>query len=723
MPIKSTRTLQKRSIVELTLLSIALFLMGVVDVDAQTISATDDFSAGLIYQNEQGEKISTTVLKSDVNMQVNGLINRVTVKQTFRNDSTDWINALYLFPLPENAAVDHLNMKIGERVIVGEIKEKHKAKEIYKKAKSEGKKASLIEQVKGSVFTTRVANIAPNETIEVTIEYQQSIDYKAGEFSLRYPMTLTPRYAAENKPLTQADQREFVKQLAKNDQTMTGQEKLHWDKKWQALIDAGVDKKLAMQTLSSIKTEKDPDILVSLTIDLNTPSNIVNVDSLYHRINAHVVSATEQEITLRDQQVIANRDFVLTWRVKQSEQPESNIFKQYADDGEYGLLTLMPPSERFSQAARISKEVIFVIDVSGSMSGVSMEQAKAALHSAIDQLNDNDTFNIISFNNNTDTFASNSLPVDERSKAMAHTYVTQLNAGGGTNLAPALQASLVGKRTVFEDEVQAVRQVVFITDAAISDEQALLNQIEQQRGDSRLFMVGIGSAPNSFFMKSSAKLGHGSFTNIGDNSEVETKMNALFTQLSSPVLTNIDIRYENGDAVDFWPNPIADLYQGEPLQVAFKLEDFGVNSSPNIIVTGQSVQNGIIKKWQQTVSTNGDNSAAGIDLMWAKTQVDSIALSRKLTQAEKQSQITQLALDHHFVTQYTSLVAVEKVISRPEGVTANDKLVKTHLPKGNTMRLPQTGLASFLFQVIGVLILLFAAFIGVANYLTPECDK
>jgi Ca-activated chloride channel family protein len=655
-------------------------------------------NAGLQYIDEDGVTHTTLLLHTDVEMRVNGLINRVKVTQEFVNDSDQWINGQYLFPLPDNAAVDHLRMIINERVIIGEIKEKAIAQKEFTEAKKAGKKATLINQQRNNIFTTTVANIAPHETVQIEIEYQQAVDYKAGIFSLHFPMTITPRYSPDTKKLTSEQRGEYLACL--DNQSVTSD----CQAKWYNLMASLESKKMAQQTVSHIKTEMDPDLLVELQVYLNSPLPITNIISPYHDIDIKIENEESTLISLTDKKVIADRDFELNWQVSQGEQSQSAMFVEQQEGIKYGALMVVPPAQEHAQTSRISKEVVFVIDVSGSMSGSSIRQARSALKAGIDQLGKSDTFNIISFSDSSEFFANNALPVDSRSKVMAKDFIEQLEASGGTNMESAIQASLLGKRTVNENKEQAMRQIVFITDASIGNEDQLLTQIEQQLGTNRLFMVGIGSAPNRYFMKASATLGKGTYTNIGDINEVQAKISALFNQISTPVLRDIKLTWDDGSEVDYWPKPTKDLYLGEPLQLSFKIPE----DKTSINIEGVSAKDNQNVPWSDQIDIDNQNRANGIAVLWAKSQIDSIDLNRSLSADIKKHGITDLGLRFHIVTKHTSLIAVEQKVVRPENIESQNQQIKTHLPKGNTMRLPQTGLATDFYQEIGLWILLLA---------------
>ncbi len=672
---------------------------------------------GLFYENDQGENVSVPLLNTQVEMHVNGLINRVKVLQVFENNSENWINASYLFPLPENAAVDHLRMKIGQRIIIGEIKEKQAAQKAFADAKVQGKKAALIDQQRNNIFTNQVANIAPGEKVSIEIEYQQSVLFKAGVFSLHFPMVITPRYAPPVSPLIKNERQAFLSNThnAENSAAKTAEEKARWERQWQQWLAADQAAQLARQSNTIITNDPllQNTMLMEMRIELHAALPINDVHSPYHQIAVNIASPTSQTITLADSAVLADRDFVLNWQIQQTQQTESALFIEQTEESRelYGLLLLMPPASEFSNITRINKEVIFVLDISGSMAGTSIRQAKSALRFAIEQLDEQDTFNIIVFNDNSEFFAQNSLPVDPRSKAMAKDFIRQLKASGGTNMQAALSDALQGKRTLYPNPEKGLRQVVLITDASISNEESLLTQINKQLHHSRLFMVGIGAAPNHYFMKSSAIMGRGSYTHIGDVNQVEVKIAALFEQIANPTLSDINIKWADGSKADYWPRPVKDLYQGEPLQIVMKIPA----DKKGLLISASRYGNGVASPWQQSISFENIPKQQevlpkkGIDIVWAKEQIDSIDLDREIAPLLRQEKITRLGLDFHIVTRHTSLLAVEQKVTRPALQSSSDQQIKTPLPQGNTMRLPQTGMASDLYKKIGFWLLLCAA--------------
>ena len=665
--------------------------------------------AGLIYQNEQGESISSPLLESDVEMQVNGLINRVTVKQVFKNETDQWINTRYLFPLPDKSAVDHLRLKVGERIIEGVIKPKEQAEKVYKKALQSGKKASLLSQQRSNIFTTQVANIAPHETITVEIEYQESILYRDGQFSLHFPMTITPRYVPEVKEIEGDDFLLYVaKQEKRESQEQSSESDINWselgnEQSFNEWLDSVESYALAVDTVNAIADKNDPDLLMNISVNIMSPVSLTNINSPYHQINQQVLNGQEYVVSLNDA-VTANQDFVLNWQVANNQQNKGVFYQEQWQDKQYGQLMLLPAIS-FNEEDKIetnifAKEVLFVIDTSGSMSGNSMIQAKQALQYGIDQLNDHDLFNIIDFNDEATLFSPSFLSVNARNKQLAKGYIASLKAAGGTNMDKALALALSSQA----DTKQGLQQVVFITDASVSNESMLLKQIDDELTKQRLFMVGIGYAPNRYFMTRAAELGRGTYTNIAESHEVNTKISRLFNKIAAPVLQDIRITWEDETVVKHWPKSVGDLYQSEPIQVVMDIPE--EQRGKQLVLTGYQLKNGKKTAWKKRLNTSKRIENTGIAQLWAREKIASISLDRNITTEQKKTFITELGMDHHMVTQYTSLVAVDKTPVRPAHIDSQNKQIKNMLPKGSAQRLPQTGFASDWLIKVGVLMLL-----------------
>ncbi len=636
--IHSARNRNNRSVSLLRLLgALALYICFGLLTDYAYASVVDPDSTettrGTVWLlTDNGNYTNALLLKTDVKFDVSGVIARATVKQIFRNTGSVWAEGIYVFPLPDNAAVDHFKLHIGGRQIEGRIQERSLARKTYQAAKNGGRQAGLVEQQRANVFTTSLANIAPGEEITVEIEYQQTLDYKDGDYRLRFPMVIGPRFnALDNSP----DQH---------------------------INDTDVSTVIA-------ETRTNP-VYLHVSLDAGTP--LEKLESTYHDIDIKQTGEHRYSIAFADDTVFADRDFELVWSPGLNDQPQPLVFNEQHQGYEYILLSLLPPTLDSLGQQLLPRDVIFILDVSGSMSGTSIEQARASLIQALNQLKPQDRFNIIWFNDRTERLYPRSMPAIDDNILYASRLVGNLQADGGTVMQPALDLALSD-----QPDLSRVRQIIFLTDGNVDNEQDLFGLIKNKLGDNRLFTVGIGSAPNSYFMRKAARAGRGTFTHIGNIQEVQEKMNVLFGKLEHPALVNISISIE-GLEVETYPNPIPDLYLGEPLTVLIRGRQLG-NSISMYGDFGES-------SWQQEIKLVDDMNHPGISTAWARSKIESLLeLHHDSSRAEQRDNlknlIVQTSIDHHLVSQFTSLVAVDITPVNSSGFIYSEKL-KTNLPSG-----------------------------------------
>ena len=621
----------------------------------------------LLTPREGGAATTALLQDSVVHIEVSGMVAHVSLEQRFRNDSQQWVEGVYAFPLPDKAAVNHMRMVIGERVIEGRIKERAEAQKIYQKAKAEGKRASLVKQQRPNLFTTKVANIGPYETVKVQLEYVQTVAYDHGLFSLRFPMTITPRYIP-GVPLRETAQAAGAGEEKEQPRDLVT-DALGWARGTDQVPDAAEITPFLNPALPSEGKLINP-IELTARLDMGMPLQVI--DSAYHNI---IVSRDDNRyrIRLREGRVSMDQDFELSWRPRVGESPRAALFSEAVDGEDYGLLMVIPPDRK---AVRLPKEVVYVIDTSGSMGGVSIRQARDSLLYALRQLAPDDRFNVISFNSSTDVMFPHAVAASSDNLNAAARYVGNLQAGGGTEMLSAVNAALRDSA----DEGY-VRQVIFITDGAVGNEQALFGAIHRQLGASRLFTVGIGSAPNSHFMRKAAQFGRGTFTYIGKVQEVEEKMKQLLGKLNSPVATNIQLQWPGHHVVESYPKRIPDLYNGEPLLVTAKLHAL----KGDIVVSGQLAGDG----WQQRIHVDGPQHHSGVATLWAREKIaDLLDAKTAGADADKTRQaVLDVALTHQLVSPYTSFVAVEETPARPVHESLATKPVANARPRGQS---PQT---------------------------------
>ncbi len=633
----------------------------------------------LLHLASGGVALDAPMLKTDVKMDVSGMLARVSVRQRFKNIGSEWAEGVYVFPLPEDAAVDRMRLRIGERIIEGEIKEKAEARRSYEKAKREGKKASLLRQERPNIFTTAVANIGPGEEVVVEIEYQQNLHYDQERFSIRFPLVVAPRYIP-GTPLA----RDEIK----------GFQASGWAKDTTQVPDASKITPLVIDP-SHGKINQ-----VSIEVRLNAGFPLAQLESSYHQMDSSRDEQGVHHLSLRDGQIPADRDFELTWLPAANTAPQAAMFKQRWEGSDYALVMVMPPAKAHADVGRTAREVVFVIDTSGSMHGESIDQARSALLLALQRLRPEDRFNVIQFNSNTSALFGGAVQATPNNIHQAMNYVAGLHAEGGTEMLSALRLALRERGAE-----GMLRQVIFLTDGSVGNEEELFNTIQQQLGDNRLFTVGIGSAPNSFFMTRAAQFGRGTFTYIGKVGEVKQKMLELFSKLESPMLTDISIKLADGGKADIRPGRIPDLYLGEPLLVTLRAEQAVAGMEISGVLDG--------KPWSRNIDMQGGAESPGVHLLWARRAIADLMdeKARGKQESEVRPAVLNLALEHKLVTKYTSLVAVDKTPARPLDKGLQQKNIPTNLPHGWSANkvfgsLPQSATPAPLHLLLGMLGLL-----------------
>jgi Ca-activated chloride channel family protein len=625
----------------------------------------------LVKTHVAGPPDEVPAVRTDVRMRITGPIARVAVTQEFLNPTTGWLEGIYVFPLPEGAAVDAMRLQVGARVIEGQIREREEARQAYQQAQQTGKKASLLEQERPNAFTISVANVGPGEAVVVDIEYQEVVRYDQGEFRLRFPMVVGPRYISGTD-------------------AVAGVAGTGWGVNTSAVPDA---ERITPPVRHPSAGAINP---VSLTVELDAGFTLERLASPHHAIVTTPVSASRHSITLADGVVPADRDFELVWAPDPGAQPAAAVFTEWHGGEAYALVMLLPPAAPDAAGGRLPREVIFVIDTSGSMGGASIQQARLALEQALAALTPSDRFNVIQFNSTTERLFPASVPAGPAEVEHARRWVQGLRANGGTEMLPALRAALEGAT-----ESGVVRQVVFVTDGLVGNEDQLFAYLSRSLGRSRLFTVGIGSAPNGHFMTKAAQFGRGTYTYIGSPSEVGEKMGALFRKLEHPVLGDIAVSWGD-EGVEAWPARVPDLYVGEPVVLLARLR---TTSSAELTVTGRRD----VEPWEAKLRVEAGSDETGIHKLWARKKIAGLMdrLRESGDRAEARGAVIAVALQHHLVSAYTSLVAVDVTPSRPDGSPGRTANVPVALPAGMVYEkvfgtLPQGATPAPLYLTLGL---------------------
>lgn len=567
-----------------------------------------------------------------------GPICDVTVTQQFHNTHTRPIEALYVFPLPEDAAVTELTLTIGERVIRGDVREREQAQRDYAEARDAGQGAALLEQERPNLFTISVANIQPDEKIEVTLRFHDRVPYDDGTFEFVFPTVVLPRYVPSEQAASADAQRVTATPLL-----MDGTRDGH-TLSLEVTLDAG-----KLETISS-------------------PTHEVDIQP----------ERGQTRVTLRQADAIPNKDFILRYRVVGDRFATASF--TYRPAGEPGtLLLLLTPKAELAPADVLPRELLFVYDRSGSMSGDSMMQARNALQACLRALNPGDTFNIFPFDDKVEQFAPHSLPFTQEHVDRADAYLAKIDARGGTEILKALQTALEQPR-----DAERLRVVVFMTDGAVGNEDQVLRELRRSLNESRVYAFGIGSAVNRFLLDKLAEVGRGSVEYIFPGQAIEDAVQRFQNRAAFPVLVDLNIDWGSGRMTDVYPNPLPDLYSGQPLVVLGRFHGKGASQ---IKVTGRTPQGSFTQTLElDWPAETPDRSVhwSALTQVWARARLDALMTRERDTPADQskvRQEILSLALEHHLLSPYTAFVAIEEQ-KHPERDQAERVLVPIHLPQG-----------------------------------------
>jgi Ca-activated chloride channel homolog len=625
----------------------------------------------LLLEGEGDEPWLAPQVSTEVTLVVTGMIARAQVEQVFENPSDEPVEAVYLFPLPEGAAVDGLTLEIGDRKIVGQIREREQAAREFEHAAEQGKKASLLSQQRPNLFTSTVSNIAPGEVVRVHLSYQEEVRYDHGAFSLAFPSTLTPRY----NPAQPAPEGRVAVAVAGD----------------------VADGQLSASRVADSASISAPVLLdgsgplLDIVVKLDAGFELERLESPSHALDISRGPKGVARIHLKDGPVLADRDFRLRWQPVASRAPSSAIFTEDFGGERYAMLMLLPPSDHAGEAAHLSRDTTFVVDTSGSMAGTSIAQAIASLRTGLAALDPSDRFNVIEFNSSAHRLFEGSRYATRENVARALDWVNALVADGGTEIQTALDLALSTPA-----DGASVQQLVFITDGSVGNEDEVFRFIQQRLGARRLFTVGIGSAPNAYFMRGAARFGRGTFTMVSSLAEVSARMDELWTKLDAPAMRDIAVDFPAAGA-EVWPERAPDLYLGEPLVLVAKLGAGARAARVSGSLAGQA--------FNSELSLSHTAHGSGIHRIWARRKIEG-AMDQAISGRDEGAivaEVLPIALEHHLVTKYTSLVAID---SKPSNLgRAPRASVASALPAGSEMfgNMPQTATPGPFCLLFGVL--------------------
>lgn len=572
---------------------------------------------------------------TDVHATVSGFVARVVVTQTFRSTFPTPVEALYTFPLSARAAVDAMTMRVGDRVIEGVIQRREDARRTYETAKAAGQVASLLDQERPNVFTQAVANLMPGAKVEIRIEYVEPLEFEAGTFSLVVPTVVGPRFSP---PGTR-------------------------------------DADAVTPPVTAPGTRAGHDL--SITVDLDAGVPVHEIASPLHAIDVEQPAPSRARVVLRDQKEIPNRDFVLRWTVS-TDALQSGSLTHRPDDGDgYLSLVLLPP-KRVTADAAAPKELIFVVDRSGSQMGAPLDKAKEAMRFALDHMNPNDTFQIVDFGSTSNALFPSPQPASAEMRRRARAYIDALQANGGTMMAEAIE-----RVCAMPADANRLRIVTFMTDGYVGNDLDVLGLVQKLRARSRWFPFGTGNSVNRFLIDGMARLGGGEAEYVLLTSSGEEVAQRFYERIASPVLTDVTVAFEGLDVVDVLPLAHADVWAERPLVIHARYRKAGTGQ---VVLTGFQ-QGHPYREVIPVTLPEREPANDAIASMWARAKVDELttqdlrALQSGTFPKPLEEQIVRVALAHRIVTPFTSFVAVEDRVVNADG-TSRRVRVPVEMPDG-----------------------------------------
>ena len=546
-----------------------------------------------------------------VKAEVSGFISRVTVTQNFENPFTDKIEAVYIFPLPEMAAVDDLTMQIGDRRIKGTIMRREQASAAYAAAKKLGRVASLLDQERANIFTQQVANILPGQQISVTISYVETLKYEDGSYQWSFPMVVAPRYN------TLGDTTPAPPHLPEG-------------------MRAGHD--------------------ISLEINLDAGVPIGAVNSTSHEIDVQSINEKRALVKLKDQATIPNKDFLLTYDVA-GDTIKDAVLAHHSDRGGFFTLILQPP-QRVHAEDVMPKEMVFVLDTSGSMQGSPLDTAKKTMELALDTLYPHDTFNLITFSGDTEILFPQPVPATRENLHRAKKFLASRQSHGGTEMMKAIKAALDPS-----DSQYHVRLACFMTDGQVGNDQEILAEIQKHQ-NARVFAMGFGFAPNRALLDKMTEYGRGEVNYVGEGSSSATAAQRFNSRVRNPLLTDLSIEWSDLSITEVFPKRLPDLFSVKPLVVSGRYKSGGKGI---IRLRGKMAGHDFVREIPvELPEVESDHEALGT--LWARHKIEDLtaegiaANSDQTLLEEKQKEIEELGLTFKLMTQYTSFVAVDEVL-------------------------------------------------------------
>jgi Ca-activated chloride channel homolog len=615
----------------LTIIAILAIAYCMVQFTEVTVAAQSQETPGsLAVIGPDGKmKAQCPLTRTDVKAEISGFLSRVVVTQNFENPFKEKIEAVYTFPLPQNAAVDDMTMLVGDRVVRGKILPREQAQAVYETAKASGQVASLLDQERPNIFTQSVANIMPGEKIKITISYVETLKYDNGAYEFVFPMVVAPRYVPG---------------------TPTGSRGNGFAPDTNQVADAS----RITPRLAPAEMRAGHDISLDITLDAGV--TVDNVSSKTHQVSIDRQNVSGAHVRLKDLATIPNKDFILRYEVGGTAIQDA-LLTHRLDKGGFFTMILQPP-DRVTIEDVTPKELIFVLDTSGSMSGFPIEKAKETMKLALANLYPADTFNLITFAGDTHILFEKPVPATPKNLKLAQEFLNSRAGAGGTEMMTAIKAALEPS-----DQQDHVRIVCFMTDAEVGNDMAIIDEVKKHP-NARVFAFGIGSSVNRFLLDKIAEYGRGEVEYVGLDDDGSAAAKRFHERVRNPLLTDITIEWNGLPVADVYPRRVPDLFSAKPVVVTGRYLNGG---SGTLRLKGKMSGHDFVRDIPVQFPENEARHDV-LAALWARERIDDLmgqdyagAQSSNMQPNLKET-ITQLGLEFRLMTQFTSFVAVEEMV-------------------------------------------------------------
>ncbi|MDX2169306.1 MAG: VIT domain-containing protein [Deltaproteobacteria bacterium] len=612
-----------------------------------------------------GAAVALPTLKTDVQVDIDGDLATVTVVQSFENPTDTPLNATYVFPLNEQAAVYEMVMTIGDEVVMATIDEIEAARKTFETAKHEGRGAALLSQQRPNMFTQEIANLMPEQPVIVSIRYVHPVPRIDSHYELVVPLIVGPRYVPDAPPAP-----------APAAPAAPAAVKPATEVSWELDELPSPAPVWGIDLPAQVDAER-----VSISIDIDGGMPIVALDSPSHPLRVEQNGPNARHAELASGRTIDNRDFVLTYQLAAAG-VQAGVLAHQDEHGGYFSLLIEPPAE-VKSADVTPREVVFVLDCSGSMQGLPLDASKAFMRAALQQLRPTDTFRIIRFSDGATEFARQPLLATPNQVEAGLRYVETLQSEGGTEMQRGIRQALS-----VAPPPGTLRLVVFLTDGYIGNEHEILSLIDALIGDARLYAFGVGTAVNRYLLAEMSRVGRG-FTRYMDPTEdVGAVAAELAERINAPVLTDVEIDWGRLAPTDVYPARVTDLFAGHSLRVAGR---YATPGTYDVEVRGRI--NGRAARLPLHLQLDGEDRGDAVRLTWARAAIDDAmqqfpipdeARASGMNDGALKARVTQLGLDYSLVTRWTAFVATSNRVVNPLPATAVDAAVPVPMVAGVT---------------------------------------